>query len=84
MLIRVWKAAGYLDAQIVKGYLESFGLEVFTFEESVGLTFGLTATPLGEVEIFVRKENEDEAREYLREYQAALDAEESPDRKNSS
>ena len=62
-----------MDAQIVKSFLESYGLEVFSFEESVGLTFGLTATPLGEVEIFVRKEKEEEALEYLRQYQAALD-----------
>ena len=73
MLARIWKAAGYMDAQIVKSFLESYGLEVFSFEESVGLTFGLTATPLGEVEIFVRKEKEEEALEYLRQYQAALD-----------
>lgn len=73
MLVRVWKAAGYMDAQIVKSFLESYGLEVFSFEESVGLTYGLTATPLGEVEIFVRKDKEDEALEYLRQYQAALD-----------
>jgi len=74
MLTRVWTAAGYLDAQIVKSYLESFGLEVYTFEESIGLTFGLTATPSGEVEIFVRNEDERKAREYLRDYQAAQDA----------
>ena len=73
MLARIWKAAGYMDAQIVKSFLESYGLEIFSFEESVGLTFGLTATPLGEVEIFVRKEKEEEALEYLRQYQAALD-----------
>jgi hypothetical protein len=73
MLARVWKAAGYMDAQIVKGFLESFGLEVFTFEESVGLTFGFSTTPLGEVEIFVRNEKEKEALEYLKQYQAALD-----------
>jgi len=62
-----------MDAQIVKSYLESFGLEVFTFEESVGLTFGLTATPLGEVEIFVRDEDEEKALKYLEEYQSAQD-----------
>jgi hypothetical protein len=71
MLTRVWRAAGYLDAQIVKSYLESFGLEVYTFEESVGLTFGLTTTPLGEVEIFVRNEDEEKALEYMERYQAA-------------
>lgn len=73
MLKKVWTAAGYLDAQIVKSYLESFGLEVFTFGESIGLAYGLMATPLGEVEIFVRNEDEGKALEYLRDYQAAQD-----------
>jgi hypothetical protein len=73
MLTRVWTAAGYMDAQMVKSYLESFGLEVFTYQESIGLAYGLTATSLGEVEIFVRNEDEEKALEYLRDYPAAQD-----------
>lgn len=69
----VWKASGYLDGQLIKGYLESFGIEVFSFEESIGLAYGLTATPLGEAEIFVRKEDEIEAIEHLKAYQNSLD-----------
>ncbi len=64
----VWKASGYLDAQMIKGYLESFGLTVYTFEESVGTAYGLTTTPLGEVEIYVPKENAKEAEKYLEDY----------------
>lgn len=52
----VWKAQGYLDAQLIKNYLESFGIEVFDFEESVGKAYGLTVGSLGEVELYVRKE----------------------------
>ena len=79
MLEKVWTAAGYLDSQIVKGYLESYGIEVFTFEESIGMTYGLTTTPLGEVEIFVRKEQKEEALKYLEQYQSAQDDNESED-----
>lgn len=64
----VWKASGYLDAQMIKGYLESFGLTVYTFEESVGTAYGLTTTPLGEAEIYVPKENAKEAEKYLEDY----------------
>ena len=67
-LTLVWKASGYLDAQMIKGYLESFGLTVYTFEESVGTAYGLTTTPLGEVEIYVPKENAKEAEKYLEDY----------------
>jgi len=64
----VWKASGYLDAQLIKSYLESFGLQVYTFEESVGAAYGLTSTPLGEVEIYVPNENAQEAEKYLESY----------------
>jgi hypothetical protein len=64
----VWKAQGYLDAQLIKNYLESFGIEVFDFEESVGKAYGLTVGSLGEVELYVRKEKAREAEEYMRRY----------------
>jgi len=68
MLKKVWISPGYLEGQIIKSFLESYGLEVFTFEESVGLAYGLTTTPLGEVEIYVRKECEQEALKYLEDF----------------
>ena len=64
----VWKASGYLDAQLIKSYLESFGLQVYTFEESIGAAYGLTTTPLGEVEIYVPKESVLEAEKYIESY----------------
>lgn len=73
MLEKIWIASGYLDAQIIKQYLESFGIEVFTFEESIGLLYGLTTTPLGEVEIFVRKEDKQAALGCMEQYEAAQD-----------
>ena len=64
----IWKAQGYLDAQMIKNYLESFGVTVYVFEESVGKTFGFTVGPLGVVEIFVLKEQANEAQEILNAY----------------
>jgi len=49
-----WIAQGYLDAQIKKIYLSSHGIESILYEESLGTLYGLTNTPLGEVEIFVK------------------------------
>jgi len=49
-----WIAQGYLDAQIKKNYLSSHGIESILYEESLGTLYGLTNTPLGEVEIFVK------------------------------
>ncbi|MDP2965702.1 MAG: hypothetical protein Q8N39_06650 [Pelolinea sp.] len=67
-LTLVWKASGYLDAQLIKNYLESFGLQVYIFEESLGVAYGLTTTPLGEVEIYVPNENAKEAEKYMEDY----------------
>ncbi len=67
----LWKAEGYMDAQLIKNYLESFGIEVFDFEESVGKSYGLTIGSLGEVELYVRKEQAREAEEYMQQYQDA-------------
>jgi len=64
----IWKASGYMDAQIIKNYLESFEIEVFDFEESVGKTYGFTSAPLGEVELYVRKDCAREAEEYMQRY----------------
>ena len=49
----IWIAQGYLDAQIKKNYLNAHGIDVVLFEESLGTLFGLTNTPLGEVELYV-------------------------------
>lgn len=64
----IWKASGYMDAQLIKNYLESFGIEVYDFEESVGKTYGLTSGPLAEVELFVPKEQAQAAQKYMRDY----------------
>jgi hypothetical protein len=72
----IWKAEGYLDAQLIKNYLESFGIEVFDFEESVGKSYGLTTGPLSEVELYVRKEHSQEAEEYMQRYMEAKPGEE--------
>lgn len=63
----VWIAQGYLDAQIKKNYLNSYGIEAVLYEESLGTLYGLTNTPLGEVEIFVKSSDFDNAQDLLHE-----------------
>ena len=57
----LWIAQGYLDAQIKKIFLLSYGIEAILYEESLGTLFGLTNTPLGEVEIYVKIAEYDKA-----------------------
>jgi len=67
----IWKASGYMDAQLIKNYLESFGIAVYNFEESVALSYGLTVGPLGEVELYVPSSQAEEAEKYMRQYAEA-------------
>lgn len=77
----IWKASGYLDAQLIKNYLGSYGIDVYDFEESVGKTFGFTAGPLGEVELYVPKDKAQEAEEKMKEYlESAADPQEEENR----
>jgi hypothetical protein len=59
--------AKYMEAQIIKGRLESEGIPVLLSYESAGLVYGLTIDGLGEVKIMVPKHLAEEAREILRE-----------------
>jgi hypothetical protein len=59
------RTAKYMEAQIIKGRLESEGIPVLLSYESAGLVYGLTIDGLGEVKIMVPKRLADEAKEIL-------------------
>jgi hypothetical protein len=59
------RTAKYLEAQIIKGRLESEGIPVLLSYESAGLVCGLTIDGLGEVKIMVPRHLAAEAREIL-------------------
>jgi hypothetical protein len=52
-LIKVYTAAGQLEAEMIKAFLESQGIQVILNQESVGRTIGLSAGTLGQVDILV-------------------------------
>jgi hypothetical protein len=57
--------ANYMEAQIIKGRLESEGIPVLLSYESAGLIYGLTVDGLGQVKIMVPKHLAQEAKEIL-------------------
>jgi hypothetical protein len=63
--VHVYSASGQLAGDMVKLLLESMGIPAMTFQESAGITYGLTVGSLGEVKIFVPEERANEAREVL-------------------
>jgi hypothetical protein len=59
------RTAKYMEAQIIKGRLESEGIPVLLSYESAGLVYGITIDGLGEVKIMVPKHLAEEAKEIL-------------------
>jgi len=57
--------AKYMEAQVIKGRLESEGIPVLLSYESAGLVYGLTVDGWGEVKIMVPKALAKEAKEIL-------------------
>jgi hypothetical protein len=66
MLVEV---QGRLEADLLQSYLEAYGIQTEIFQESVGYNaFPVTIDGLGRVQIFVSKEQIDEARKLLEDY----------------
>ncbi len=57
--------ATQMEAQIIKGRLESEGIPVLLNYESAGLVYGITVDGLGEAKVMVPKRLAEEAREIL-------------------
>ena len=62
--------SGTLEAEILRGLLESRGLTVLLFQEAAGKVYGLGVGPLGRVDLMVPFHQADEARQILADYHA--------------
>jgi hypothetical protein len=60
---------GRLEADLIKTYLEAYGVDVELFQESIGHhIYPVTINGLGRVQLFVSKDQSKEARQLLDEY----------------
>lgn len=65
---------GRFEADILKAYFEEYGIEIMTFQESLGQhIYPTTLDILGNVQIFVSKEQTEAARKLLDEYNNAME-----------
>jgi hypothetical protein len=64
-LVSIYAAAGLLEADMLKAFLEAQGLQVYLSQESVGRTLGLSAGTLGMVEVLVPEFQAAEAKELI-------------------
>ncbi len=63
----VYRAAGQLAGESIRLFLESHGIAALAYEESAGVTYGLTLAPMGFVRILVPSEQAEEALRILRD-----------------
>lgn len=61
----VWEAANLMEAQVVKGRLESEGIPAFIRSEAAGVIYGLTAGSLARADVLVPGPLADKAVEIL-------------------
>ncbi|HLF28982.1 MAG TPA: DUF2007 domain-containing protein [Anaerolineae bacterium] len=61
----IYRAAGMLKAQVIKGRLEASGIPVLLDYEPIGQVFALTVDGLGEVRVLVPIEMAEAARELI-------------------
>jgi hypothetical protein len=63
--VEVYVAAHEMEAQVVKGYLESNGIPVVLLSEAIGPTLAVAIGPLAEVRVMVPGPLAERARELL-------------------
>jgi hypothetical protein len=68
-LTTVYVASGQLEAEIIKGRLESEGIPAILRYEAAGLIYGFTIDGLGQVEVQVPSSLAQHAREILADVQ---------------
>jgi hypothetical protein len=64
------KVAGELQAELMRGLLEAQGIDVHLAIEGAARAIGITAGPLGEVDVMVPEAQLEEAMEVINSYRA--------------
>ncbi|MDL1912747.1 hypothetical protein FBQ81_18975 [Chloroflexi bacterium CFX6] len=65
---------GRLEADLLKSYFAAHGIDIELFQEAVGHhIYPVTVNGLGRVQLFVSKEQAEEARRLLDEYNNAME-----------
>ena len=66
-LVEVYRAAGEIEAQVIKGLLESYGIPCLLKSNAAPSVHVLTVDGMGEIKVMVWKSMAAEARELLEE-----------------
>jgi hypothetical protein len=64
-MTEVYKAKGELEAQVIKGLLESYGIPCLLRSNAASSVHSFVSDGLGEVSVMVNEESADEARRLI-------------------
>jgi hypothetical protein len=67
-IVVVGSISDSLEAEILRSLLESFGIQVWLSREAASTAVGLTVGPLAQVDLLVRKAQEEQAIKILEDY----------------
>lgn len=61
---------GEIEAEIIRGLLEAGGIEVFLNQEGAGRAYGINVGSMGKVQVMVRSQQFELARQILDDYRS--------------
>ena len=64
-MIEVYRASGDMEAQLIRGLLESYGIPCFLKSDAAHSVHVLTVDGMGEVKVMVRESMADRARQLI-------------------
>jgi hypothetical protein len=67
--IVVYVAAGQMEGELLKSFLQARGIQCVLSEEAVGWVYGFGVGPLAEVQVLVPSHQGKQARAALKQYQ---------------
>jgi len=65
-MVEVYRAAGEMEAQVIKGLLESYGIPCLLKGDAARTIYGFTVDGLGEVRIMVQESIAEEAKRLIK------------------
>ena len=67
-IVKVGSVSGKIEAEILRGLLESNGIQVWLAHEAASTAIGLGVGPLAEVDLMVLESQAEQAVQIIREY----------------
>ncbi len=64
-LVTVYASQGPMQAEVIKGLLESMGIPAILHYQAIGQIYGITVNGVGRVEVQVRPQDQGAAREII-------------------